>query len=289
MTAAPDRPPALSGSLPPAPGHSRPPAPRLDLVEELHGHRVADPYRWLEDPDDPRTLAFHAGQDALAGPALAALPGREELGATLRALLDTGAVSPPTWRAGRAFAMRRDPGQEHAVLVVTEPDGTERVLLDPAALDPTGLTTLDAWSPSREGDRLAYQVSVGGDEESLLHVLDVTTGALLDGPLDRCRYSSVSWLPGGEELVYVRRLPPGQVPAGEEQFHRRVLRHRVGAEPGTDQLLDAPGMYDDPTFYFGPRPARTAAGWSWRALPARHRGARCGSRTWRPGPRWCRC
>ena len=228
-----------------------PAAERLDLVEDLHGHRVADPYRWLEDAQDTRTTAFHAGQDTLAGPVLAGLPGRAALGARLQQLLDVGAVSTPSWRAGRAFSVRRDPGQEHAVLLVTEPDGSERVLLDPAVLDPSGLTTLDAWTPSREGDRLAYQVSVGGDEESLLHVLDVATGALLDGPVDRCRYSSVAWLPGGEELYYVRRLPPEQVPAGEEQFHRRVLRHRVGADPATDVPVQAPGMYDDPTCYFG--------------------------------------
>lgn len=228
-----------------------PAADRLDLLEDLHGHPVADPYRWLEDAEDPRTAAFHAAQDALTAPALARLPGRAALGARLQQLLDVGAVSAPAWRAGRAFSLRRDPGEEHAVLRVTEPDGTERVLLDPGAVDPSGLTTLDAWTPSREGDRLAYQLSVGGDEGSLLHVLDVATGELLDGPVDRCRYSPVAWLPGGEELYYVRRLPPEQVPAGEEQLHRRVLRHRVGADPSTDVPVEAPGMYDDPTFYFG--------------------------------------
>lgn len=228
-----------------------PTAERLDLVEDLHGRPVADPYRWLEDAVDPRTIAFHAAQDALTAPVLAALPGREALADRLQQLLDVGLVSVPVWRAGRAFSMRRDPGQEHAVLLVTEADSSERVLLDPAVLDPSGLTTLDAWTPSREGDRLAYQLSVGGDEEALLHVLDVDTGELLDGPVDRCRYSPVAWLPGGEELCYVRRLPPEQVPAGEEQFHRRVLRHRVGADPATDVQLEAPGMYDDPTFYFG--------------------------------------
>ena len=75
----------------------------------------------------------------------------------------------------------------------------------------TGTTTLDAWSPSKEGTRLACQLSSGGDEESLLHVLDVETGALLDGPVDRCRSSPVAWVPGGEAFFYVRRLPPEQV------------------------------------------------------------------------------
>ncbi|MFC4692089.1 MULTISPECIES: prolyl oligopeptidase family serine peptidase [Geodermatophilus] len=231
-----------------------PDAERLDLVEDLHGHRVADPYRWLEDPDDPRTQAWTAAQDALTADVLGALPLRADLAARLERLVHAGAVGVPVHRGGRAFSTRRDPGQEHAVLRVREADGSVRVLVDPMAVDPSGTTTLDAWAPSWEGDRLAYQLSTGGDEESRLYVLDVATGERLDGPVDRCRYSPVAWLPGGEELFYVRRLAPDQVPAGEEQFHRRVWRHRVGADPGDDVLVHGEGL--DPTNYYGVRTSR---------------------------------
>ena len=47
------------------PLHRYPPAPRADCADDIHGHRVADPYRWLEDPRDPRTQAWVAGQEAL--------------------------------------------------------------------------------------------------------------------------------------------------------------------------------------------------------------------------------
>jgi prolyl oligopeptidase len=240
-----------------------PDAPRLDLVEDLHGHSVADPYRWLEDVDDPRTTAWAAAQDELAAGLLAELPARPGFAERLGELVHAGAVGIPVWRRGRAFSTRRDPGQEHAVLRVTEPDGSVRVLVDPTALDPAGTTTLDAWSPSWEGDRLAYQLSVGGDEESQLLVLDVATGELLEGPIDRCRYSPVAWLPGGEELFYVRRLAPELVPAGEEQFHRRVWRHRVGSDPDTDVLVHGEGS--DPSTYFG---ARTSADGRWLVVSA---------------------
>ena len=76
-------------------------------------------------------------------------------------------VGAPVWRGERQFFMRRTAEQEHAVLLTVDPDGTERVLLDPMALDPTGLTTLDAWQPDKEGDLLAYQLSEGGTEESV--------------------------------------------------------------------------------------------------------------------------
>ncbi|MET0190499.1 MAG: S9 family peptidase, partial [Pseudonocardia sediminis] len=232
-----------------------PEAERLDLVDELHGHRVPDPYRWLEDPDDPRTVTWSAAQDDLARAQLDALPGRTALGARLEELLAAGAVSVPLWRAGRRFFSRRDPGGEHAVVLVRDPGpdgpgtGPERVLLDPMAIDPSGLTTLDSWVPDLEGRRLAYQLSVGGDEQSVLHVLDVSDGSPVEGPIDRCRYSSIAWRDGGAEFFYVRKVAPEEVPEGEQDFHRRVWRHRVGTDPATDELLTGPGLYDDHTYY----------------------------------------
>ena len=226
-----------------------PPAERLDLVETLHGHRVADPYRWLEDPADPRTVQWSAAQDALAVEHLGALPGRERLAASLRELLAAGSVSVPLWRAGRAFSTRREPGQEHGVVLVTEPDGTERVLLDPMAIDPSGLTVLDGWVPDLEGRLLAHQLSTGGDESSVLHVLDVTTGEEVEPPIDRCRYSDVAWLPGGEEFLFVRMVAEDEVGPGEQAFHRRIWRHRVGTPTSEDVLVEAPGLYEDHTYY----------------------------------------
>ncbi len=239
----------------------------MGLVDQLHGRAVADPYRWLEDPADPRTVTWATEQDRLARAVLDALPGRTMVARKLERLLSTGSVSVPVWRNGRAFFTRREPDGEHAVLCIREPgpDGTatDRVLLDVIALDPSGLTTLDLWSPSHEGDRLVYQISTGGDEESTLHVVDVATGELLDGPIQRCRYSPIGWLPGGAELYYVRRLAPRQVPDGEEQFHRRVWRHRVGSDPATDLLVHGEGL--DLTNYYG---VRVSADGRWLVVGA---------------------
>jgi len=225
-----------------------PEAERLDVVDELHGHPIPDPYRWLESADDPRTIRWADEQDTLVRDHLDGLPGRDDVHASLTALLRAGAVTPPVWRGKRAFFTRRDATAEHAVLVVRDGDGPDRVLLDPMVLDPTGTTTLDAWSPSQEGGRLAYQISVGGDEESLLYVIDVDTGDPVDGPVDRCRYSPVAWLPGGEQLYYVRRLAPDALPSGEEQFHRRVWRHVLGGDPEHDEEVHGAGL--DPTNYY---------------------------------------
>jgi prolyl oligopeptidase len=229
---------------------SYPPADRLDIADELHGQHVPDPYRWLEDPADPGTREWARQQDALTAGYLSNLPGRERLRTRLAALLSAGSVGVPVWRGERAFFTRREAGGEHPALLVREPDGTERVLVDPIALDPSGAATLDAWTPSIEGDRLAYQVSHGGDEESLVHVLDVATGEPVEGPITRCRYSPVAWLPGGKEYFYVRRLAPELLPEQERQFHRRVFRHTVGADPDTaDVEIHGAGL--EMTNYYG--------------------------------------
>jgi prolyl oligopeptidase len=230
-----------------------PEAERLDLAEEIHGHQVADPYRWLEDPDDPRTRDWCAQQDELFGDWQARWPD-DELSGRLRrrlaVLADAGSVSVPVWRGERRFFTRRGPGREHEALLTVGPDGVERVLIDPAAIDPSGSTTLDAWFPSLEGERLAYLLSAGGTEQSLLRVLDVTTGEIVDGPVDRTSHSVVAWLPGGAAFYYQRLPPPDQVPAGEERFHRRVYRHRVGTDPDRDVLVFGEGL--PWTWYFVP-------------------------------------
>jgi protease II len=172
-----------------------PAAPRLDLVEDLFGHRVADPYRWLEDADSPQTREWLAAQESLWEDYQAGLPDREMFASRVRELLRVGSVGLPAWRGTRRFYTRRDPDQEHAVLYVSDQeisempgsgpsagtgvDAGERVLIDPVAIDDSGRTTLDAWQPDKEGRLLAYQLSHGGDEESLLRVLDVATGELV--------------------------------------------------------------------------------------------------------------
>jgi prolyl oligopeptidase len=222
-----------------------PGAERLGLVEDIHGHRIADPYRWLEDPDDPRTRDWCARQDELFGDWQARWLADEASGRLRRrlaALTDAGSISVPVWRGERQFFTRRGPGQQHEVLLAADPDGVERVLIDPAAIDPSGSTTLDAWFPSREGGLLAYLLSAGGTEQSRLRVLDVITGEIVDGPVDRTSHSVVAWLPGGAAFYYQRLPAPDRVPAGEQRFHRRLYLHRLGTDPDRDLLVFGEGL-----------------------------------------------
>ncbi|HLK75606.1 MAG TPA: prolyl oligopeptidase family serine peptidase [Streptosporangiaceae bacterium] len=229
---------------------SYPEAHRQDLTEDIFGHQVSDPYRWMEDAGSAERADWLAGQAALFSAERAHWPGRDILAERVRELLNVGVVGTPVWRGERSFFMKREPGQEHAVLCTRLGGGPVEVLVDPMAIDPSGLTTLDAWQPDREGRLLAYQLSEGGDEESLLRVLDVETGSVVDGPIDRCRYSNVAWLPGGKAFYYTRRLPPASVPDGESQYHRRVYLHRVGTSADEEDALIFGTGRDKTDYYY---------------------------------------
>lgn len=229
-----------------------PDAPRLDLVEDHHGTPVADPYRWLEDPagfppadteqwstwrkewDEQQRVRYEAQAKNWQA--------RDWFTERMSGLLSGGYQGLPVWRGGRQFFSRRQPGQQFGVLYTVDPDGTERALIDPIELDPSGHTTLDGYQPSWEGDKLAYLLSEGGTEESVLRVMDVATREVIDGPIDRTRFSSVAWLPGGEAFYYVRRQDPATIDPGEAQFHRRVRLHELGADPDTDAEIFGGGL-----------------------------------------------
>ncbi len=213
-----------------------PAADRDDVFDHLHGIAVHDPYRWLEDVGDPRTQAWSDEQRALTDTRAQGWSGRAHFRRRLAALLAGGGVSAPIWRGQQRFFLRRDGDQQHPVLITADAMGRERVLIDPMQLDSEGLTTLDAWQVSPDGRLIAYQVSFGGSEESVLHVAQVSDMSLVEPTIDRARYSPIAWLADSSAFYFVRRLHPALVPADEAQFHRRVYLHRIGTDADRDDI-----------------------------------------------------
>ena len=223
------------------PNVAYPRAHRDDVVDDYHGTLVPDPYRWMEDPDNPDLKEWLVAQDELCQPWLAALPGRAAWRATQARLLP-GTVTAPAVRGDRLFFTRREPDEQHAVFLVREADGSERVLFDPTAVDPSGLTTLDVASVSPDGTLVVIGTSSGGDEDTAISVMRVDDLEIIDGPIDRTRYTSVGWLEDNTGFFYVRRLTP-------EPFNRRVFRHVIGAPIRDDELIFGEGR--DPSTYYG--------------------------------------
>ena len=218
-----------------------PPTPVSDAADTLHGERIPDPYRWLEDGESEATRAWTTAQNALTRAYLDEVPGRGALHRRLDQLLAIGAISVPTPVRGRYFYQRRDGRQNQPVLYVRDGvDGEDRVVLDPNALDAGGGVALDWFYPSDDGRLLAYGVSENGSEQSVLHVVDVTTGVALGERIPHTRAADLAWLPDASGFYYTRYPGPGEVPEGEEHYHRAIHFHRLGSDPATDAPVFKP-------------------------------------------------
>ena len=218
-----------------------PAARRQDLVDHLHGHEVADPYRWLEDPASEETVAWLAAEDELWTSIAAELRGREAVSARMTELVSIGYRSAPAERGGRLFYAQRLGTEDRQQVWVADPDGTRRILLNPMQIREDGTAQIDMWSPSPDGTLLAYHLSIGGDEEAALYVINAGDGHVVEGPLERVRYGGFAWMPDSRSYYYGRRLAPGAVPAGEELFHRRVHLHRIGDDFENDPVVFGEG------------------------------------------------
>jgi prolyl oligopeptidase len=220
-----------------------PPTPTTDASYLLHGERIADPYRWLEQGDSAETRAWTERQNALTEAYLSQVPGREAIRHRLDQLLSIGALTVPTPVKGWYFYQRRDGRQNQPVLYVRRGvEGADGVVVDPNLLDPAGTTALDWFYPSEDGRLLAYGLSENGSEQSVLHLLEVETGRVLPDVIPRTRAANLAWLPDGSGFYYTRYPAPGEVPEGEEHYHRAVFFHRLTTDPADDPLVFQPAQ-----------------------------------------------
>jgi prolyl oligopeptidase len=217
---------------------------REEITEQRFGELVSDPYRWLEDDASAEVKTWVERQNELTERTLAALPARDVLRKRLSELLAIGSISLPAPRRTRQgslrlFYTRREAGDEQPILYVRDGlRGADRVLFDPNQNSPSdGSTALDWYEPSQDGSLLAYGISQGGSEDSVLYVRDVKSGRDLSDQIDGTRFASICWLPDGAGFFYSRYPAKGTVPAGEERFHRRIYLHRLGQDPQKDSLV----------------------------------------------------
>jgi prolyl oligopeptidase len=216
-----------------------PPTPRDDVVDILHGHRVIDPYRWLEDGRSEVTRAWVEAQNAHTARVLAALPGRETLHQRLVTLLRAGSSVGCMVAGDRVFSLERWGRHDQAVLVVrpAKARGLARTIVDPHRLTGDPTTAIDWYHPSPDGRLVAYGLSSGGDERSTLHVLDVQTGKRLSDRIPNTRAASVAWTPDASAFAYTRYPEPHTVAEGEQGYWRKVYWHRLGQHWRQDELV----------------------------------------------------
>jgi prolyl oligopeptidase len=213
-----------------------PPARKAAVVDDYGGVKVADPYRWLENADDPETVAWVDRENALTR-SLLDRPEREAIKNRLTELFNYPRLSVPTRRAGRYFYSRNSGLQNQSVLYVREGDGPERVLLDPNTLSADGTVALSSDRPTRDGSLLAYSLSRSGSDREEIYVRDVATGKDRSDKLLWAKFTSLTWTPDKTGLYYQRFPVPGTVPPGDENYFGKVYFHRLGDPQEKDRLV----------------------------------------------------
>ncbi|RMG14241.1 MAG: S9 family peptidase [Deltaproteobacteria bacterium] len=216
-----------------------PKARRGDVVDEYHGVKVPDPYRWLEDPDSPETRAWIEAENRLTFSYLERIPEREAIRRRLETLWNYEKYGVPVKKGGRYF-YEYNPGLlNQNRLYVLEGAGAEpRLLLDPNTFSEDGTVALTYWTPSEDGKRIAYAISRAGSDWKEWHVLDVETGKVLPDVIRWSKFSGASWSPDGSGFYYSAYDPPQEDEAltGQNYF-QKLYFHRVGTEQAEDRLV----------------------------------------------------
>ncbi|MGH8932680.1 MAG: prolyl oligopeptidase family serine peptidase [Egibacteraceae bacterium] len=228
-----------------------PPARIADVVDDFHGKKIADPYRWLEDTGAPEVAEWIAAQNALTESWLAEVPAREAIRGRLTELWNHPRAGAP-WRRGRRWFQLRNTGLEDQDVLWTMavPDEEGRVLMDPNTLSADGTISLAAAVPSADGSLLAYATSTAGSDWMTWRVRDVETGEEHNDVLQWSKFSRAAWTHDNLGFFYsVYDPPPEGVAGNQRNLGQRLHYHRLGDAQDADRIVIA--WPDEPEWGFG--------------------------------------
>ncbi|MEM9313842.1 MAG: prolyl oligopeptidase family serine peptidase [Pseudomonadota bacterium] len=229
-----------------------PPVAKIENVVDTHwGVEVDDPYRYMEEVEDPYVREWFEGQAAYAEEYFASLPDRGALFDRL-VEMDQGApfrtYSVKEFPGGDVFYMRREAGENLAKLYVHAADAEEpRLLVDPEAFASEGDEhySLEIYQPSWDGRYIVYGLAQGGSEETTYHIMDVASGDVIDAPIGNIEtaYNRPQWNEAGDGFYYSRRRDlPEDAPDTEIYKQTSVRFHRLGTDPANDSVIAAYGL-----------------------------------------------
>jgi prolyl oligopeptidase len=211
------------------------------VTENYFGTKVRDPYRWLENTTDAQVVAWMKAQNDFTRATLANIPGRDQLMTRIKALDNAGTVvsALQVW-GGRYFYFKTEPGSDNRKLYVRDKqDAPDRLLVDTEKLTTADGKhfSIDYFQPSLDGKYVAYGVSPGGSEESILHVIESATGKVLSDTIDRAQFGQPTWLPDGS-FFYTRtqKLAADAPPTAKFQ-KLRCYHHVLGADPDKEVAI----------------------------------------------------
>jgi prolyl oligopeptidase len=216
-----------------------PPAHKVDIVDDYHGTKIADPYRWMEDLESKPVAEWVAAQNRLTFSYLEGLPSREPFRARITELWDYPKTSIPRLEGGRLFYRKNSGLERQSPLYMRAGlSAPPSLLIDPNKISPDGSVSLANFSPSPDGSLVAYTLSQGGADWQTVHVRDVAKAADLPDKVEWMRFSGLSWTKDGKGFFYSRfpEPPKGKVLEAALSGHA-LYYHRVGTPQSEDILV----------------------------------------------------
>ena len=223
-----------------------PVAPREPVVDDYFGTKVTDDYRWMEDRHASSFEQWCRAESRYARSVLDRIPGRDSLQRRIAAHTGGGTTAVQVHQAGgRVFYLKLEPGQDTFKLFVRDGmNGAEILLVDPDRGASSGHHfAIDYFEPSPDGSRIAYGISPGGSEKSVIHILDVATRHEWPEVIDRADYGSPSWRADNRSFYYNRFAKVGPDAGDTDQYlNSRACLHVVGTDPDSDRALIGTGV-----------------------------------------------
>lgn len=249
---------APSTAAPGAPALAYPTTRRDDTVDDYHGTKVADPYRWLEDADSPETREWITAENAVTFRFLEAIPQREKIRDRLTALWNYPRYGIPS-REGDWYIFTKNEGLQNQSVVYKQRtlDEEPSVLLDPNLLSPDGTVALSTkdrdgvvQSFSFDGRYLAYGISKAGSDWIEIRVRETESGRDLTDVIQYVKFANAAWTHDHRGFYYARYPKPEGNALTSMNRNHKVYYHRLGTDQSADRLiLELP---DHPDWGFGP-------------------------------------
>jgi prolyl oligopeptidase len=231
------------GSFTVAGAQPTPETRKKPVTDEYQGVKVDDPYQWLEDDQNPDVKAWSDAQNQRTRAYLDKLPDRARIE---KQLTEWYAKTSPSYsglvsRPGILFALKFQPPKQQPMLItLTSADDlkSEKMVLDPNALDLKGTTAIDWFVPSRDGKYVAISISKGGSEDGTLHIYEAATGKALPDTISHVQYptagGSAAWNADRTGVYYTRFPRNGERPEADRNLYQQVYFHKLGTRDSED-------------------------------------------------------
>ncbi|MBA3315097.1 MAG: S9 family peptidase [Planctomycetaceae bacterium] len=226
---------------------------KIEQIDDYHGKKVADPYRWLEDDvrTNPEVAEWVAAENKVTSAYFESIPERETIKQRLTELWDYEKYSSPFKAGGRYYFFKNDGLQNQSVLYVQESLADEpRVLIDPNAWSKDGTVALGGMAFSDDGRYVAYSVSEAGSDWNVWKTMEIADTKVLADELRWSKFSGAAWTKDGKGFFYCRYPEPNEGQTFQSlNLNQKVYHHRIGTPQDQDVLVyERP---DEPEWGFG--------------------------------------